>query len=286
MRHATLKDLLMLHEKHELHGAFIVSNDDYHAAPGLSKSALDNINQSPAYYKWRLQKPLKLSEALIFGSAYHCKMLEPHIFDEQFYVTKTQPREPELDAKGRSPIAERHLETIEGMRTVFNADKDCQKFMTGFKEISFFATHPDTGILVKTKLDIILANGIIVDLKTCSDVSDDSLCKSMAERRYHVQGAFAMDVVRWAQEQAGTDFGIKTPDTFILCSQSKFDNYEIDIQPVLPESIVVGESEYLANLNRYAECNRSGEWPGVKDAGMKGRNLPIWYMQRVMNKEG
>lgn len=286
MKNASLSDILKLHRDKKLCGVFNLSNSDYHAAPGLSKSALDNINVSPAHYKWRLANPLKLSESLIFGSAYHCLALEPEKFDSEFYVTKTQPREPELDSKGRSPLSDGNLQKITNMIIVLKADLDCQRFLTGHKEIAFFATHPETGILVKTKLDLILPNGIIVDLKTAKDVTDEGLSKAMAERRYHVQGAFALDVVRWAQEQAQDDFGLKTPDTFVLCSQAKTDNFEIDREHILPESIVVGEAEYLANLNTYAECNRSGEWPGVKSKGMPGRNLPIWYMQRVMNKEG
>lgn len=282
-----LKGIMELHSQGKLHGAFNISNADYHAAPGLSKSALDLININPEYYQLSLKDPdSPLKESLIFGSAYHCKLLEPEKFNELFYLTKTQPREAEYDSSGRMPLAERHLETIEKMRTVFMADQELAGYLNGYKEISFFATHPDTGILIKAKLDIVLKSGVIIDLKTCNDISDEKLSSTMAEYRYHVQASFGLSVVNLAKDQANDDFGIQNADAFVLCSQSKGKFHQIDREPVLEESILTGTAEYTNNLNTYAECVKNNEWPGTKSKVVKGRNLPFWYIQKIMNKEG
>lgn len=59
-----------------------ISNQEYHAGPGVSKSQLDDIGINPAIYQWRKDAPVdeqKLS-ALNMGTALHCALLEPDEF--------------------------------------------------------------------------------------------------------------------------------------------------------------------------------------------------------------
>ena len=62
-----------------------MSNEDYHKAPGVSSSALPTILfDSPAAYKYKdpLEQP---TQAMEFGTASHAALLEPEMFDSDFY---------------------------------------------------------------------------------------------------------------------------------------------------------------------------------------------------------
>lgn len=65
-----------------------LSNEAYHAGPGISKSQLDDIAINPAVYLWRKHAPVDVEKtaALDMGSALHCLLLEPEEFDKRFVV--------------------------------------------------------------------------------------------------------------------------------------------------------------------------------------------------------
>ena len=65
-----------------------LSNQDYHFGPGVSKSQLDDIAQSPATYIWRRYAPIDTDKvaALDMGTALHCLLLEPATFKERYII--------------------------------------------------------------------------------------------------------------------------------------------------------------------------------------------------------
>lgn len=283
MRKATLKEILALHAEKKLVGAFELTNHDYHAAPGLSKSALDNIAVSPSYYRWRLENPEGWTTALIFGSAYHSKLLEERTFDELFYVTKTQPRDPEKDSLGRMPISEGNLEDIDGMIAHYKKDEIAMKLISGMREISFFWTD-ESGILCKCKPDTVIPKaGIVSDNKTTTDASDDAFSRRINERRYHVQGSLILNGIRMAQDQAQDDFGIVTPDKFVLVAQEKKAPYEIAAFDLGPNSLLEGDVVCRRDLSVYARCVNENEWPGKGQGKIRNIDLPSFVFKKGIN---
>ena len=67
---------------------FDISNEDYHAGDGVSKSQLDMVAMSPALLKWQKSAPVDTEKlkALDMGTALHCLLLEPDEFDKRFIV--------------------------------------------------------------------------------------------------------------------------------------------------------------------------------------------------------
>ncbi|EMA4113984.1 PD-(D/E)XK nuclease-like domain-containing protein, partial [Escherichia coli] len=65
-----------------------VSNENYHAGPGVSKSQLDDIADTPALYLWRKNAPVDTTKTktLDLGTAFHCRVLEPEEFSNRFIV--------------------------------------------------------------------------------------------------------------------------------------------------------------------------------------------------------
>ena len=62
-----------------------ISNEDYHAGDGVSKSQLDLVALSPALLQWQKMAPVdeEKTKALDMGTALHCLLLEPDDFERK-----------------------------------------------------------------------------------------------------------------------------------------------------------------------------------------------------------
>ncbi|VFS64078.1 Exodeoxyribonuclease 8 [Kluyvera cryocrescens] len=101
---------------------FDISNEDYHAGDGVSKSQLDMVAMSPALLKWQKAAPVDTEKlkALDMGTALHCLLLEPDEFDKRFIVA---PQFNRRTAAGKEDEAA-FLRDVEGMgMTVMDADQ-------------------------------------------------------------------------------------------------------------------------------------------------------------------
>lgn len=283
MRTATLKELYELHEAKKLCGVFMIPNNVYHAAPGLSKSALDNLEESPAYFKWRLTHPEDPTEALIVGSYYHAAIYEPQEIERLFFPHPTQPKQAKRDERGRIAIAERNVTMVNEMIAVLKTRERAWKLTRGIAEISFFWTDPETGIQCKCKPDSWFPNlALVNDSKTLNKRPTLEVCsREMLSRRHHVQGAFILDGIRYAIAQSGMEIdGYVEPDKFILSYQHKDEDYDVADRVCGPTSLVHGEAEYRRNLETYARCVRDNVWPGVAGVGeMQEFDLPLWKLK-------
>jgi exodeoxyribonuclease VIII len=84
---------------------FDISNEDYHAGDGVSKSQLDMVALSPALLQWQKSAPVDTEKlkALDMGTALHCLLLEPEEFDKRFIVAPQFNRhEQQAEMKLRS----------------------------------------------------------------------------------------------------------------------------------------------------------------------------------------
>ena len=63
-----------------------MTNHEYHAAPGISKSGLALIMRSPAHFMF--QEKRASSRAFVIGSAAHAAILEPELFAAQYMLLR------------------------------------------------------------------------------------------------------------------------------------------------------------------------------------------------------
>lgn len=262
----TLAEVMELFHNGELVGPMILTNRDYHAAPALSKSALDNIDVSPKYYQYKLKNPDDMKPNLIIGSARHNKLMNDEPFDSLFYITKTQPQKPERDELGREPLSQKNLELVEEMQKAWSEDALASRLIGEdcLCETSFFWTDQETGILCKSKIDLWWPlKGLAGDFKTTTDCGDNFMF-SIEEYRYDVQAAFALEGIRCAFEQWGVNIGGHHPTKFVFMAQEKEPPYDIGFHELGPLSLVSGEIGFRENLNTYAECIRTGVWNGKR----------------------
>lgn len=147
---------------------------------------------------------------------------------------------------------------------------------------------------------------IIGDLKTTEDASPEGFAKSIANWRYDVQHAFYMDGTRLALEQGKCnppqegkaelsvywtdpvtgvlcrcrpDFWRGYPKHFAFIAVEKKPPYAVGVYVLDSEGVEIGRAQYQHDLRVYAECVRSGEWPGYGDK-VQTISLPGWHANK------
>jgi len=156
----------------------------------------------------------------------------------------------------------------------------------GIAELSVYWVDPVTGEKCRCRPDFWRMDGVMVDVKTTDDASPEGFAKSIAKWRYHVQQPFYLDGASLALQQADAEaFGkIRHPDAaddFVFLAVEKNPPYLVGVYMLDAASVQAGREEYRRNLDVFAECNRTGVWPGYGNL-VQPISLPAWYLRRTL----
>lgn len=210
----------------------------YHAAPGLSNSGMKQLAVSPLNY-WHCnlnpdyERPQE-TDAQRFGTAVHCRLLEPERFprcyaeklsrddypnaldtiDEMkaFLLAHNLPtsckrkqelidriREHELDVEiwddvqtwhaeataGKVLLGRKEWQRVDRVAEIVAADPFASAAVTGgVPEVSFFVRDPETGVLLKARMDYVRPTATI-DVKTFSNSRGKPTDKAVFEAIYY-----------------------------------------------------------------------------------------------------
>lgn len=261
-----------------------MSNADYHASEGISKSGLDLIAKSPAHYYARKLDPKRPPDseqtaAQLNGEIAHCAILEPLEFAKRFHVgpdvTRSTKQWKEFEAllpSGVSAIKPDQSITAwqqaESVRLIDDLEKSLS---VGEAEVSAYWIDEEIGVLCKCRPDFVHDCGeagvVLIDVKTCGNASPGEFSRMIAKHRYHVQAAYYSDGFEIASGRRvlGFIFAAVEMDYPHAASAVQLDD----------ESINQGRIDYRRNLNAYAECRESGIWPAYGNEVHLAR-LPNW----------
>lgn len=141
----------------------------------------------------------------------------------------------------------------------------------GEAEKSVYWNDATTGVLCRCRPDWWRDDNVIVDLKTTEDASPEGFAKSMANYRYDVQAAYYLDGV---QQATG-----KRPKAFVFIAVEKKPPYGVGVYVLDSDSLELGRAQHQHDLRIYAECVRTGEWPGYGDK-IQTISLPAWHANK------
>jgi exodeoxyribonuclease VIII len=242
-----------------------ISNDEYHASEGYSKSALVLFKQSPIkfYHEYILkQKEQKQSDDLLLGTLVHSLVLEPETIDKQYYVYehisrakntgKAQAKElEEIEKSGLMPIKQDIFDEAKKMsECVLNNSIAKSIIEQSAKEKSLYWVDELTGLTFKSRPDL-LGNKITGDLKTCKDITNYGFSKSCLDWGYFLQAGMA----KLAMQANDLDF-----ERFVFICVSKSDPYEV-INYVLDEqAIEYGINQFKWWSVKLAEELEKNDW--------------------------
>lgn len=252
-----------------------LSNEQYHSGPGVSKSQLDDVAESPATYIWRKNAPVDTEklQALDMGTALHCLLLEPDEFDSRFIKapdfnrrTKDGKAEEAEFLKncadtGKTVIDHEDHRKLMLMRESVMAHPDARWLLeqAGHSESSIYWIDEETGELCRCRPDRQLDNyPIILDVKKVDDMSRFE--RHVEEFRYHVQNAMYSDGF-------AHHFGDR-PDFLFLAVSSSIEcgRYPVRVRPLEPDWITAGQDLYRRDLNTFHQCRINNDWHDLKPA--------------------
>ncbi|WP_404947984.1 PD-(D/E)XK nuclease-like domain-containing protein [Salmonella enterica] len=262
-----------------------IPNEAYHAGPGVSKSQLDDIADTPAIYLWRKNAPVdaEKTKSLDTGTAFHCRVLEPEEFSKRFIIAPEFNRRTSAGKEEEKTFLEECARTG---RTVLTAEEGrkielmYQSVMAlplgqwlvesaGYAESSVYWQDPETGILCRCRPDKIIPEfHWIMDVKTTADIQ--RFRTAYYDYRYHVQDAFYSDGYR-------AQFGEIPTFVFLVASTTaECGRYPVEIFMMDEDAKLAGQREYRRNLQTLAECLNNDEWPAIKTL-----SLPRWAKENA-----
>jgi hypothetical protein len=246
-----------------------LSNEAYHAGPGVSKSQLDHLARSPYHYWFNVltgQGKRTETPAMAFGTNVHTAILEPKLFANYVVMPKVDGRTKEgklaketaealAAERGTRIISADDYQAIMQVQGSFQEHPVAQALTVGEPELSIYWSDPDTDVLCRCRPDW-LGEGCIIDLKTTEDASPDAFTRSAYKWRYFVQAAFYLDGCR------ANDIEL---DDFFFAAIEKAPPNIVMAYEATDELIAAGRLEYKRLLRRLVECQNAHSWPGYAD---------------------
>lgn len=157
-----------------------MSAEEYNNAPGIRSSLLKVIDKSPAHANDSLVNPPSQTAAMRFGTAFHCFILEPQKFADQYSVFEGDRRTKEgkdkyeeIIASGRLVLSLDDYDTITAMASAIGNDADASALLrdpAGKAEVSVFWEDDYTGLKCKCRPDLWVGD-TLYDIKSTLDAS-------------------------------------------------------------------------------------------------------------------
>lgn len=285
-----------------------IPDADYRAWDGLSNSALTQLIEWSPYHLdyWRRNPPPK-TDALVIGSALHCRVLRPKDFDAEFVIAEQcgaqlakggQCRNSGIirsgggwvcgvhgrglspdDASGIEVITEDQASSIEAMSEAIMRHPAANQIVTdseGWNEVSIRWDRETHGkpLACKARLDGIRPSwNAVIDIKTTDCARKIDFTKSIGEFGYHRQGAYYIEGLKAA--------GFAGPmDHFVLIAVEKKPPYGVATYRVMGDALEAGREELANPIGVYANCLRSGKWFGYPSE-FEDISLPRWKFSEI-----
>lgn len=261
----------------------------YAEIDAVNHSYLEHFSRSPRHALKSKQSPSEPTEAMVFGSACHCAILEPERFKELYCVApKVDRRYKEgkniwekfvADNKDKEVLtAEQYDECLAMFEAANYLDEAKELLETkGLAEVVIVWTDQETGVACKARMDKLVSfrgTSVILDIKTTKSASYHGFSKACADNGYARQNAWYIDGCRTLSD---------VPRRFIFLALEKK-----TMEPALWEldaaSVDQGRIENRAWLKQYVECTKTGEWPGYTK-GISPLSIPKWAFRPVEEME-
>lgn len=242
-----------------------ITNDDYHAGPGMSSSALKQINRSPLHYKhiYLDGNRQQATASMTLGTIVHAIVLENGKLPEDFYVVDCSTRNTKIykqavdDNPGKTLILSSELETATTVAAaVLNHDK-AQLFLSGSRnEVSIY--WQESNALMKCRPDAWRQDiASVGDLKTAQSASPDDFQRAIIKYGYDLSAAWYMRGIKAVTGER--------PRTWAWIVVETTEPYAVQVYAA--EQALIERGNRLCNeaLARLAECRATGKWPAYSD---------------------
>lgn len=279
-----MKDLIIdyseLTEEKARKGVFVrdMTNDAYHAYPGVSNSGLGMVERSPAHYAQR--SAFKQTRHMEIGTAFHTAILEPERYAEEYATAKSDDRrhtgykELAYHYGGECTLTKSEGYKVDVMMRSVRRNPYATEVLDspGYAELAGFVEDPETGVLMRCKFDWITEGARALDVKKTQDCRPHAFSKSIYQYRYHCQEAMYTHIFRLITGYDLHDYQFLAIEENPPCECVM---YTLDTL-----SKAHGYDQYREALWRYAKAAHNDEWEGYGvDKDIIG--LPEWVLRSL-----
>ena len=226
--------------------------EEYQTLPGLNQSKLKQLLSSPSKQKQGYQ----IQQAMNFGNAGHCLLLEPHKFEELYVCApKTLRRRGKNGKKsweefcklnsGKNVLTSTEWEQLQKIRKVFRINPKIMQFWKhGETEVSMFWEDVELGLDCKARMDWYDADSMkIVDLKFTNNIG--KLCnQKLMDQHFSIQAAWYR---RGVYKLTGSACD------FLFVFVEKYSPHMISVIQVSEEIIKHGEKAILSAIETFSK---------------------------------
>ncbi|ORL93439.1 recE [Prescottella equi] len=256
----------------------------YHSdTASLSSSGARAILKSPAQFRYEQDHPRPPRKAFDFGHAAHSLVLGAGAELREIPVgllasngavstKEAKAFVAEARADGAVALKPEEYAQVHAMAAKLLDHPYARALMEaeGQAEQSIYTTDPDTGVRLRSRPDWMTRPGprlLVVDYKSTTDADPRVFERHAADFGYHCQNAWYLDQVIAA--------GIDDDPEFLFIAQSKEPPYLVSVTRFGPEDVEEGRRRNRRAINTFADCNRTGQWPGWEH-DIYPISLPKW----------
>lgn len=246
-----------------------LSFTEYVAIPAEHFSGLKALEMSPLHYH---RAPAKAeTEAMRIGRILHALALDPHgtpyaVWDGGRRVGKAWDAFKDEHA-GDTILRPEDLQRALDMRQALAEHPIAGVLLAdGRGEITVRWHNGEVGC--KARVDWLLSDGGLVELKTTRRIRPDAFAREVASRLYHAQIAFYATGLEAA-------LGFAPPRCFLIAAENEAP-FDIAVYRVGTDVIDAGAAKVDTWLRTLAQCRASKQWPGVGGNEMIDLRLPEW----------
>ena len=249
---------------------------EYQAIDALNPSLALHMRNSPLEMNYYRTHPKPETTGMRLGTLIHQCVLEPELFQSQVVVWNGAKRgKPYNDFcdenEGKTIVTQADYDTCLNVCAAVHNHPASARYVNGFaaddaeSEVSLVWNDYHTGLLCKTRIDL-LTPGVIIDLKTTkSSVADEfGLRRTASTFGYHIAMGARQDAVNTLAGHA--------PDCKLIFVEQN-PPHDVVVKTVNDAVLSQGQDRWYQLLGRIAECERNGVWPGY-DSGES--NLNVW----------
>ncbi len=267
-----------------------------HPDYAMSRSDLMEFSKCPSRWRRGYREAEEGTDATEWGSLIDCLLFDKDRWPERFAVTpETYPSEKEGDKpwNGNSKWCKNWMEE-QGDRVCLKRDEmdsaiaavnriredNIIQEILRTSDFQVYCTAEyrdrDTGVVVpvKTLSDIVPKDhrdpmqkaydseppyvNSIIDFKTSRNANPMLWDREVNQKWYDAQGALNLDVYNASAGEERVDF--------YHIVQENYAPYETSFPILRAEFVQLGRDKYLKALRRYAECIKTGRWPGYDES--------------------
>jgi len=268
-----------------------VDFDTYARWDAANHSILRHFSATAAHARWSKLHQEESTEAQALGHVLHAALLEPERWkSEGALVAPTIDRRTKAGkmvwkdfvarAAGRPIISETDQAAITGIMASAARHATVKEALYGggLNELSILWVDPETGVLCKARIDRLTQIGarpFVCDLKTSHKVASTHgwqqqvMNYSLHEQAAHYRAGLATLMPLAGDLERGFAWIVCETEAPWLVRMFEADDDALDLGKQLVDGY----------LKRYAECLKTGIWPGWP-VGMEVAGLPAWAYKR------